>query len=294
MKLKQTLILGIITVFLLLLYSFNPLAHPVNSTSLKKAPPMWELHQNDAPIPTPLVSVLPQQPIKDKTVVYGYTEDEKPLIGYLAYPEGKKEANPAILVIHEWWGLNDNIKAVTRRLAGEGYTALAVDLYRGSLANEPERARELITLANNSIPELNHNITKAFNYLKDQRKAPKIASIGWCFGGTWSLNTALLFPDQLDAAIIYYGGGITTDPEQLKTLEMPILGIFGALDTNPPVETVKEFESTLNQLGKTATIHIYEGADHAFSNPSGTRYNAEAAQDAWEKTVAFLSKYLAH
>jgi carboxymethylenebutenolidase len=213
-------------------------------------------------------------------------------MGYLARPQGVKNPLPALIIIHEWWGLNDNIKAMTRRLAGEGYTALAVDLYKGNVADNPEKAKELVTSALKNPQELQENLKAAYQYLEQEQKAPKIASIGWCFGGTWSLNTALLFPDQLDATIIYYGGGITTDAAQLKTLQMPILGFFGALDTNPSVETVKEFETVLKSLNKSVEIHVYDEAGHAFANPSGNRYNAIAAEDAWKRTITFLNQSL--
>jgi carboxymethylenebutenolidase len=167
-----------------------------------------------------------------------------------------------------------------------------VDLYGGKVADNPTTASQLVTEAQKNTKLLKDNLRQAYQYLEKIQKATKIASIGWCFGGTWSLNTALLFPDQLDAAVIYYGGGIETNPNLLKPLQMPILGIFGALDQNPPVTKVKEFEKALQSLGKPVEIYIYENADHAFANPSGTRYNAEAAEDAWEKTKAFLEKYL--
>jgi carboxymethylenebutenolidase len=263
---------------------------PLNA-KIKNNPQVWQQHQGDRPIATPLVSLQPQQPINDQLVIYGEVED-KPLIGYLAKPVNQNQNNPAILIIHEWWGLNDNIKAVTRQLAGKGYTALAVDLYQGKLADNPNRARELITIANNKTPILESNIKQAYSYLKNEENAPKIGSLGWCFGGTWSFNTARLFPTELDATVIYYGSGIETDPQILEPLQMPILGIFGELDTNPDPAKVNAFENALNQLGKNAKIYLYPNADHAFANPSGTRYNGEAALDAWHKTLTFFKEYL--
>jgi len=197
-----------------------------------------------------------------------------------------------VIVIHEWWGLNENIEAMTRKLAAEGYTALAVDLYEGQVAQTPEQAKTIMLNALQQAPRLEGNLRQAHQYLQKERNAPKVASLGWCFGGTWSLRTALLLPEQLDAAVIYYGGNLETDPAQLKTLSMPILGIFGALDSNPTPETVEIFEQTLKQLGKSAEIYLYPNADHAFANPSGTRYNPEAAEDAWQKTIMFLKKTL--
>ncbi len=284
MKLLKYMGLALFMGLIICIWAINP------SFSTNK-PEIWQLHQGDRPIPTPLVTVEPKVAVKDKLVIYG-NSNEQSLIGYLAYPETKNESTPAILVIHEWWGLNDNIKSITRRLAGEGYIALAVDLYNGSVADTPEKAKQLVTLARSNKTELEANIKQAYQYLETKEQATKIGSIGWCFGGFWSLNTALLFPDQLDASVIYYGGGIPTDKETLEPLSMPILGIFGELDTNPDVATVQQLETNLNELGKTAEIHIYPNADHAFANPSGTRYNEEAAEDAWQKTLVFFQKYL--
>jgi carboxymethylenebutenolidase len=259
--------------------------------TIDPAPKMWRSHKTDIPIASPLVSQTPVNNVETETVTYGMIDNQN-LTGYLAYPTGKPTSLPALIVIHEWWGLNDNIKAMSDRLAQQGYIALAVDLYNGEVASNPEKARELVNTALADPQQLEENLTQAYNYLEKERKAPKIASIGWCFGGTWSLNTAKLFPQQLDAAVIYYGGNIDTDTENLKDLQMPILGIFGELDDNPSPETVKKFEASLKSLGITNEIYIYPNADHAFANPSGTRYNEQAAEDAWAKTMNFLNKYL--
>lgn len=252
---------------------------------------MLHSHQGDRPLASPAIAQAPAVPVTAETVTYG-TVDGQPIAGYLARPADATEPLPALIVIHEWWGLNDNIKAMTERLAGEGYTALAVDLYGGQVADAPEQAQQL-TQAVSQNPQLaQENLRQAYQYLETEQQAPSIASIGWCFGGSWSLQTALLYPDKLDATVIYYGGQITTDPNELSPLKMPILGVFGELDDNPSPETVREFESALKSLGKSPEIYIYEGADHAFANPSGMRYNAEAAEDAWEKTVTFLDRHL--
>ncbi|MEB3882817.1 dienelactone hydrolase family protein [Lyngbya sp. CCY1209] len=254
-------------------------------------PTPFEQHRSDLPVPSPQLAIAPAVPVDSQSVTYG-TLYGRPSVGFLARPADAEGPLPALIVIHEWWGLNENIKAMTEKLAGEGYTALAVDLYGGKVAETPDRARELVTAARENPDALRDNLRDAYRYLEEEENAPTIASIGWCFGGTWSLNTALLFPEQLDAAVIYYGGGIETDPEKLKTLEMPILGIFGELDDNPSPETAREFESTLKDLGKSVDVYIYENADHAFANPSGTRYNPEAAADASERTLEFLNRHL--
>lgn len=251
---------------------------------------LYHSHQHDQPIASAAVAPEPSVPVESESVVYG-TIDGDAIAGYLARPADATEPLPALIVIHEWWGLNDNIEMMTRRLAGEGYTALAVNLF-GQVAETPEAARAQVQAAAENPQLLEENLRQAYQYLANEQNATEIGSIGWCFGGSWSLKTALLFPEQLDAAVIYYGGELVTESDQLQPLEMPILGIFGALDDNPSVETVQEFESALKSLDKPVEIYVYEGADHAFANPSGNRYNAEAAEDAWQKTITFLNEHL--
>ncbi len=254
---------------------------------------MWQVHQNERPIPTNILTQAPTENdgVSAEMVTYGNLEGEA-IAGYLASPQNSDRPLPGIIVIHEWWGLNDNIKAMTRKIAELGYTALAVDMYGGEAAETPEKARELVTEAINNRDRLQENLTLAYEYLDQEKNAPTIASIGWCFGGSLSLQTALLFPKTLDAAVIYYGGELETDPEVLKALDMPILGIFGELDQRPSPETVKKFEMALQSLNKEVDVYIYPNTDHAFANPSGERYNPEAAADAWEKTQQFFSDHL--
>src|SRR5690606_333931 len=135
-------------------------------------------------------------------------------------------------------------------------------------------------------------IRQAYKFLEEQTAAISIGTLGWCFGGSMSLQAALLFPDKIDAAVIYYGHVGGTSAEQLAPLQMPILGLFGGADQGIPVTDVRRFEQTLRDLGKTVEIHVYEGAGHAFANPSGQNYQAAAAQDAWARTLTFLNRHL--
>ncbi|MCB1053960.1 MAG: dienelactone hydrolase family protein [Acidobacteria bacterium] len=246
-------------------------------------------HAGDQPDATPAAQEAPAQSVEEEDVVYARVGD-RDVHGFLARPAGAEDSIPGIVVIHEWWGLNDNIRAMARRLAGEGYAALAVDLYQGQAAETPEKARELMSATNERTAEVEDNLRQAVKFLQD-RGAERIGVIGWCFGGGWSLQTALLVPDEIDATVIYYGR-LVTDPDVLANLQSPLLGIFGELDQGIPVDTVHEFASALDELGKDVAIQIYPGADHAFANPSGSRYQAEAADDAWAKTLAFFSDNL--
>ena len=135
-----------------------------------------------------------------------------------------------------------------------------------------------------------HNIRGAYEFL-EAIGAPRIGSLGWCFGGGWSLNTAQLFPDELDATVIYYGQ-VTDDEEKLRPVNVPILGLFAADDTGIKVAGVVAFREALERLRKDHEVHIYPGVGHAFANPTGRHYNAEAANDAWLKTVEFLGRHL--
>ncbi|HXV75291.1 MAG TPA: dienelactone hydrolase family protein [Candidatus Polarisedimenticolaceae bacterium] len=246
-------------------------------------------HAGDRPVTSGAAGGETAIAIDEQEVVYAEI-DGVPISGVLARPAERPAELPGIIVIQEWWGLNDNIRQMTRKLAGLGYTALAVDLYRGQVAADPDEARRLMSEANQRGAESEQNLAQAREYLARQG-ATRVGVIGWCFGGGWSLRAALAMPDRLDAAVIYYGQ-LVTDAERLAGLETPVLGIFGAEDGGIPLDTVREFERVLAELGKPASIHVYPGADHAFANPSGTRYDAEAAADAWDETVAFFARQL--
>jgi len=248
-------------------------------------------HRNDQPVASPAATTAPARAVNGETVIYAQSASGEPVRGYLARPADAAPGTPGLIVIHEWWGLNDNIRQVTERLAAEGYVALAVDLYGGKTGADPKAAMGLMqTLQANAEPA-NDNLRQAFGYLRDRAGAKRIGVIGWCLGGQWSLRTALLLPDSLDAAVIYYGS-VTTDPAQLATLQMPILANFAENDPIIPLDTVAEFRSTLQELGKNADVKVYAGAQHAFANPSGMAYDAAAAEDAWQRTTAFLRSQL--
>ncbi len=244
-------------------------------------------HRDDSPASGAADREAPDS--EGEEVTYARLGDDE-IRGYLARPAAASGA--AVLVIHEWWGLNDNIRTMARRLADEGYLALAVDLYEGEVAADRDTARKLATRARDQAARGAENMRQALAYLRREQGARKVGVIGWCFGGGWSLATALAEPEGIDATVIYYGR-LVTDPEELAPLASPVLGIFGALDGGIPVATVREFEAALAELGKKASIHVYEGADHAFANPTGSRYQAEAAEDAWTKTLAFFAEHLA-
>jgi carboxymethylenebutenolidase len=252
-------------------------------------------HEGDAPTPTEAATTQPSQPVTGETVTYGSSApdagDATPLTGYLARPTDHEGPLPALIVVHEWWGLNDNVRAMTDRLAGEGYLALAVDLYGGAVAEDPETARTLVTEALDHLDRIGANVAQGLDYLAAHNDGGELGVIGWCFGGAVSLQTAIRAGDRLDAAVIYYGR-LVTEPEELSAIQAPILAFFGTEDESIPVETVRAFEAAAQGVGKSVEVHVYEGANHAFANPSGHNYDAEAATDAWTRTVAFLAREL--
>jgi carboxymethylenebutenolidase len=225
----------------------------------------------------------------EKTV--GFKSGEDTASGFLATPEGKGPF-PAMIVIQEWWGLNDWVKEQARALAKEGYVALAVDLYRGKVATTQEDAHQLMmgTPPDRAVRDLK----AAFAWLQAQPDVRKdrIGSIGWCMGGRYSLQLATVEPSL--AAIVAYYGAPPTDPAAIAAIKSPVLGNFGAEDKGPTPEQARAFGAALDKAGKTVDIKIYDGAGHAFANPNNPwgGYRKEAAADAWARTTAFLAKYL--
>lgn len=208
---------------------------------------------------------------------------------YLSLPAGAPPL-PALVVIHEWWGLNDHIKHWSDRLAEAGYAALAVDLYGGKVADNSDDAMALMKAVDAEAAQ--KSLLAAFAFLaEDPRvKADKRGSIGWCFGGKWSLELALAAP-TLDAAVVYYGH-VESDPARLAKLEAPLLAIFGNQDEGIPPKMVDTFEFGLEQAtGKSYRILRYD-AQHAFANPSSARYDEKSAAAAWDEVQGFLAKHL--
>ena len=219
--------------------------------------------------------------------------------GYLVYPEPSNNAQqqerlPAVIMIHEWFGLNEHIKSQADLLANEGYAVLAVDLYRGEVATDSDRARELASSVRSNSASAIDNLQSAVSYLKSLEIVDdsKVASLGWCFGGDWSLQLALNSSENpLAATIVYYGRPVT-DTASLSSISWPILGIFGDQDQAIPVESVKQFASALNASSITNEIYLYENVGHAFANPSGDSYASKETADAWQKTIGFLRTHL--
>jgi len=214
---------------------------------------------------------------------------EEKIAGYLAKPAGKGPF-PALLLVHEWWGLNDQIKGIADRLAGEGYLALAVDLYGGRVAADADQAHMLMAgLSDDNAVKF---LQAGFDYLQSQPDVQKdrIGSIGWCMGGGYSLLLALNQP-KLAACVMFYGR-VVLNQEKMKQLNCPVLGLFGEKDQAITPMDAMQFNKMGEVLGKDVEVHEYKDAGHGFFNETGKNYNAEASKDAWAKTTAFLAKNL--
>ena len=224
----------------------------------------------------------------EKTV--SYKSGDETVHSVLYTPSGKGPF-PALVVIHEWWGLVPWVKEQAAKLSDQGYVTLAVDLYRGKSADNPETAHELMR----GLPEdrANRDLLAAVQFLKSQKKVnpAKIGSIGWCMGGGYSLDLAIADP-TLAADVINYGH-LATDPARIQQIHAPILGLFGGQDKGIPPTDVHKFEQDMKQMGKKIDVTIYPDAGHAFENPNNkTGYRAEDAADAWKRTLEFLDATL--
>jgi carboxymethylenebutenolidase len=232
--------------------------------------------------------LLHANPIRTETVMY--KSGDETVSGFLALPDGHGK-HPGIVVIHEWWGLNDQIKDEAQKLAAQGYVALAVDLYRGKVATTADEAHELMR----GLPDDRgiRDLEAAFDYLAARRdiEANKIASVGWCMGGGWSIKLAMSEP-KLAACIVNYGS-LPTETSSIAKIHAPVLGNFGAEDRGITPDSVHAFEAAMKAVGKSVDVKIYEGAGHAFQNPNNTQgYRPEATADAWTRMTAFLKQTL--
>ena len=237
-------------------------------------------HEHDAPAPTPAAEAPPKVPVLEQELAYGEGARSN-LVGYLAMPQDAAEPlaghhrDPRMVGLERQHQGDDAAarrrglcrsrrRSLRRRDGGNARGSAGAD--ERALGRAPTRPR--------------NNLRQAYDYLEKYALAPRIASIGWCLGGGLSLQTALQYPDALDAMVMYYGQ-VVTDADRLAPLNVPVLGFFGAEDESIPVRDVQGFRSNLMELGKTAEVLIVPRVDHAFANPSGGNYNEQAANEAW-------------
>lgn len=211
--------------------------------------------------------------------------------GYFVAPADMFEPLPAVIMLHERWGLTDDIRARAKRVAAQGYIVLAVDLFAGRTTESAAEARELMLSVLEDSGAAEENLRSAYDFVR-QIGAPKVATIGWRFGGTWSLNAAMLLADDLDAAVVYYAP-VTGDEDKLRSLTAPVLGLFAENDISVKTESVEAFEATLDRLGKEHEIQIFGGVRQGFASETATHYDAASADLAWNVTLDFLRRHLA-
>ncbi|HUC42260.1 MAG TPA: dienelactone hydrolase family protein [Candidatus Micrarchaeaceae archaeon] len=232
----------------------------------------------------------PSGPVEVKTETVQIPTTKGTIDGYLARPAGNGKF-PAILLIHEWWGLNDWIKEEAQKFAEQGYVALAVDLYRGQVATDAETAHELMRGVPQDLAVDDMKSAHAYLAKRDDVVKEHIGVVGWCWGGGQALELAI--HDQQLAAVVVNYGALPTDPNQLQQIVAPVLGNFGAEDKGITPSDVHDFEKAMKNLKRYVDVKIYEGAGHAFENPNNASgYRPEAAADAWQRTLNFFNKTL--
>ncbi len=231
----------------------------------------------------------------ESSAVLANTQYQSPdgttLHGYLAEPEGPGP-HPAVLLIHEWWGLNEGILTLAEALAEEGYVVLAADAYRGEVTRLFPRA--LWLRITTPTAQIHRDLDAALEHLRTNESVDpdRIASMGFCFGGGQSLQLGLRQSENLAVTILYYGA-VVTEPELLRPLAdaSPVLGIFGEEDQQIFVEDILEFEAALNSLEIPNEITIYDGVGHAFLTEDNYDRPGQAMR-AWQQTLAFLEANL--
>ena len=209
--------------------------------------------------------------------------------GYLASPASG--SGPGVIVIQEWWGLNDNIKDIAERFAKEGFVALAPDLYHGKVAAEPDEAGKLMMAMN--IGQAAKDMSGAVDYLAglDAATGAKIGSVGFCMGGGLALYLASLKP-QIGACVIYYGVLPGAQPD-LSKVQAAVLGHYAENDTFASPESARSLEKQLKDAGRDVEFHIYPGTEHGFFNDTRAEvHKPDASQQSWERTLAFYRKHL--
>ncbi len=215
-----------------------------------------------------------------------FTAEGKSVNGYLARPADPAKA-PAIIIIHEWWGLNDHIKEIAERYARAGFIAAAIDLYDGAVTKDAQEAGKMMSALDPKGALA--NLATAIKFLRAQAEVSSVGVTGFCMGGVYTLLAACNF--QLEAAAPFYG--MPDDLSVIENLSCPALFIGGEQDQWITVEKMNRLDAAFKQHGKDAEVKIYAGADHAFFNDTRPEvYSARDAADAWQRAIDFFAKHL--
>lgn len=240
----------------------------------------------DTPEPEAPAAASPESGIVAEDVTYT-DRDGGTLMGYLAHPADGPA--PAVIVIQEWWGLDEHIRDVTRRFAQAGYAVLAPDLYDGAVATEPDEARKLVMELD--LPAAVLEIDQAISYLVEQEfvSSQKAGIVGYCFGGGLVLQTATV-SEQVAAAVPYYGALLSE--EQAAQVKAPVQAHYGTADRFDLDQLAAMIETIQNETDFAAEMYIYEDAPHAFFNDTRDSYRPDAAEAAWERTLDWFSTHI--
>jgi len=236
-------------------------------------------------------ATLPRSGYVGKGHMIKTTQSGTPLLGYLSLPKGDG-THPGLVVIQEWWGLNDWVKQQTDSLASHGYVAFAPDLYKGKVAYDEATAHQL--MSGLVEDEAMATLRAAADFLRSRQdvRANAIGVVGWCMGGAYAIRLAAADPG-IRACVAYYGAPIG-DPKEIRGIQAAMLGNYGAEDQGISPGQVRQFEAALRKAGKRVDFKIYPGAGHAFANENNPwgGYRPAAAKDAWRRTLTFLDQEL--
>ncbi|MCU7495374.1 MAG: dienelactone hydrolase family protein [Ignavibacteria bacterium] len=245
------------------------------------------------------VILMGETEAKVRTQAVEYESDGIKLQGYLAYDDAHQGKRPAVLIVHEWWGLNDYPKKRAEEIAKLGYVAFAADIYgKGVIAKTPEEAGKLASQFRNDRMLARKRVTAALEVLKkyDFVDAGKIAAIGYCFGGMVALELARSGAD-LKGVVGFHTSLDTPRPDDARNIKGKILICTGANDKSVPPEMRQNFQKEMDNAGVDWQMNIYSGAVHAFTNPNAGNdpttnlaYNANADHRSWQAMTQFFQE----
>jgi carboxymethylenebutenolidase len=231
----------------------------------------------------PIPLVVNPESLSGKMIQFDAADGKKANAYFIA---AKKKTNKYLIVIQEWWGLNDNVKMESDKYYADlgDVNVIAVDMYDGKVAATPDSAMKLMRGAD--MGRMTAILQGAIKYAGSKAS---IYSVGWCFGGMWSLQTAILAGPQAKGTVMYYGRP-ESNMDKLKSIQCDVIGFFGNLDQSPSPAMVNDFEKNMKEAGKNLAVNRYE-AGHGFANPSNPSFNAAAKEDAYAKAIAFLKAH---
>lgn len=217
--------------------------------------------------------------------------DDDVVHGYFVIPVDMINPLPAVIVVHDWWGLNDSMRELSERLAAEGFIVLGVDMFDGKVASVAPDARKLEIEVIEQPELLQANLDQAVDFLLDVANAPNVAVLGFGSGGSWALNAAVDQGERLSSVASFYGQ-VRNDKDWLANLNRPLLGLFAENDRAVPANSVAAFSELLEELGKSHEIEVLPGVRRGFADRLSDNYDAEAAAESWRRLVTFLNATL--